>query len=302
MADERGIITFVYRGGDRDTVPLYATHITIHETVKVIKAEAFYQHPNIIEVSCHIGVIKICAWAFGDCPRLKRVIMLGVEDVGRGAFDRCIALTNVECNKLEKIGQRAFHGCRSLISIDLPSAKSVEDYAFNACKDLKNARFGKYLRRIELWAFSGCLSLERIALPLKNGLIPHDNTFKDCENLNSVDLVEIEALNETIDALLLEEWKIDMRTEINSINQILPNTYAGGYNAEEVTYDDGEKALRIWQWMSNLLLKIFEYKGSHRRIVEGAAEILQVALPHDTVTTNILPFLDLPSDSNSNDG
>ena len=94
-------------------------------------------------------------------------------------------------------------------------------------------------------AFCNCTSLERIALPLKDGVIglADDTIFKYCHKLNNVDLVE--GVHETITALLLKEWKNDMKEEIDTINRILATTSAGDYDR-----DAGGKAQAIRLWMS----------------------------------------------------
>jgi len=87
------------------------------------------------------------------------------------------------------------------------------------------------LERIEETAFDYCDSLERITIPLNDGLITDNNTFVGC-NLKHVDLVQ-GPIHETIAALPLEEWRNDMNAEIDSINLILPNTSAGGWDTDE---------------------------------------------------------------------
>eukprot|EP00984_Skeletonema_dohrnii_P018936 scaffold8973_cov75-Skeletonema_dohrnii-CCMP3373.AAC.8 len=111
---------YVYTGG---VVPRHVTRVRIDESVSVIPARAFYQHPNITELYCHGGVKKVEEYAFAFCLSLRLVIMRGVEDVERGAFFCCEALTDVECGKLEIIGREAFSDCEFLRSINLPSAK-----------------------------------------------------------------------------------------------------------------------------------------------------------------------------------
>ena len=92
----------------------------------------------------------------------------------------------------------------------------------------------------------------------------------------------------TIDALLWEEWKNDMNAEVASIHQILPNAYAGNYN------NNGKKAIVLRRWVRNVLRKIIYYKSRHRRLLKEAESRLQLALPHDIVMNNIVPFLKLP--------
>ena len=60
---------FVYTGGGPGVIPDEATHVTIHESIKVISAELFQRHPNIIQLVCHNGVVIIEERAFHNCPR-----------------------------------------------------------------------------------------------------------------------------------------------------------------------------------------------------------------------------------------
>ena len=87
----------------------------------------------------------------------------------------------------------------------------------------------------------------------------------------------------------MEEWKNDMNEEINAINRILPNTYAGNFR------DVGGKAQAMKSWIRSVLRKIIHYKAEHRRYLNVATAALQPALPNDIVLKNILPFLELPS-------
>ncbi|KAK1737830.1 hypothetical protein QTG54_011602, partial [Skeletonema marinoi] len=208
MAAEGDNIRWYTYTGDR-RVPDDATHITVDESVTVIPADAFSEHPNIVEVICDVNGKKVEEFAFTRCPSLRRVIMPGVEIVEGSAFIECYSLANVECGKLEIISEYAFDGCESLRSIDLPSARIVEGNAFNYCRTLTDVTFGSELERIEEAVFYDCRSLERITIPLKDGIITHDNIFTECNNLKHVDLIE-GPIHETIAALQLEEWRNDM--------------------------------------------------------------------------------------------
>ena len=287
------IITHVYRGEEGEIIPDEATHITVGEGVTFVRARAFCDHPNIVEVFCHDKVEKIEDMAFYGCPNLRQVIMPGVKEVEEMAFQYCPALRDVECGMLEIIGQFAFSRCHKLTSINLPSARIVGS-AFAHCAALTCVKFGNTLERMERRAFYDCPSLERITIPLKDGLITDDNIFQGCESLTQVDLVEGE-LHETIVALHLEEWRNDMNEAIGSIYRILPNTRAGYYNySYHGDQDDGEKAQVIRTWIRSILFKIIHYQGEHRNILDDVATTLQLALPHDIVMKNVLPFLELP--------
>ena len=217
--------------------------------------------------------------------------MPGVKEVERRGFIGCVALADVECGKLEIIGVAAFGSCLSLINIDLPSAKFVGRYALDYCKALTNVEFGSKLESIRDEPFAGCTSLERINIPLKDGMIS-DDTFQGCKKMKHVDLVEVAILHETIAALQIEEWKHEMNEEIVSINQILPTTPAGNFYSQE---DVGGKGREVRLWIRSVLHKIIHYKAQHQSYVNEAATTLQLALPSDIVIKNVLPFLELPS-------
>eukprot|EP00985_Skeletonema_marinoi_P004618 scaffold2006_cov77-Skeletonema_marinoi.AAC.3 len=283
---------YIYNG--RDAVPRHVTRVRIDESVSVIPAWAFDEHPNIEEVVFHKGVEKVEAGAFSYCPFLRRVIMPGVKEVEECAFWNCAALTDVECGKLEVIGGCVFSENGSLTSVDLPSIKIVMADAFASCTALVNVNFGAKLESIRSGTFNGCTSLERITLPLKdNIMITDDNVFRGCENLKHVDLVEGAILHTTIDALLLENRQNDMYREIDAINQILSTTPSG-----DATHggDDGGKAEAIRMWIRSVLHKIVHYKAEHCRLLNNdVATTLKLALPNDIVFRNVLPFLELPS-------
>ncbi|KAK1733350.1 hypothetical protein QTG54_015909 [Skeletonema marinoi] len=280
---------YIYNG--LEAVPPGVTRVRIHESVTVIPARAFEGNCNIEELECHDLVKTVERSAFYNCTSLRKVIMPVVEVVEDCAFGDCKALTVVECDKLERIGGGAFSWCKSLTSINLPSAKIVEYIAFCDCHALAKVKFGDKLERIIRGAFRNCTSLEQITIPLKDGMNIADNTFQRCENLKHVDLVEGAVLRDTVDALLLDEWRNDMTDKLDVINQSLPTTPAGDH-----FYDEGEKARAIRMWISSVLFKIIHYKAQHRSLLNEVAT-LQQDFPQDIMLKNILPFLKLPSHS-----
>ena len=288
--DDNNFIRYVYRGEEGERIPREATHIFVGKDVTCVRAHAAFYHRNIVEVICHHNVEKIEEWAFRCCLSLKRVIMPGVKIVEEGAIQICPALTDVECGKLEIIKDRAFSECKSLRNINLPSARIVEGSAFYQCYALTDVKFGNKLERFDSFAFSACRSLQRITIPLKDGLITADSIFIGCRNLRHVDLIEGAELHESIATLQFESWRNDMHEEIDSINQILPNAWAGKWNTRlhYTTGDEytiGEKARVIRRWIRSVFRKIVRYQ----------AATLQLVLPRDIVMNSVLPFLELPA-------
>ena len=295
MAAEAGnnIVRYTYRGEEGEIIPREATHITIAEDCSFVRARAFFRHPNIVEVICHEDVVKIERAAFYECPNLRRAIMPGVEIVEEEAFFECRALADVECGNLEIIKDAAFCYCESLRSINLASVRIVKNNVFVCCDALVDAEFGNKLEIIEHSNFSSCRSLERITIPLKNGLFNEEDTFRGCDNLKQVDLAE-GALHETVAALQLKDWRDNLNEEIESIKRVLPDALAEeGWEDDEV-HDYVEKAREIRRWIRSVIVKIIGYKAEHQRVLNEAATTLQLVLPRDTVMNYVLSFLELP--------
>ena len=275
--------------GRESGIPDHVTHVLIDKGLNFVRAWAFESHPNIQELICHDGIEIIEQYAFNHCPSLRRVIMPGVKEVEHRAFHGCRSLTYIECGKLEIIGAWAFGACESLSVVDLPSIKIAGIYALHACKNLTNVKFGKDLESIRAGVFLKCTSLERIALPLKDYIIDDADIFQCCVKLKNVDLIG--GVHETVAALQMEEWKNDINEEIDSFNQNFASARAGN------DYNAGGKAREIDTWIRSILPKIVRYKAEHRRYLNEAAATLQPALPNDILHKNILPFLELPSDT-----
>ena len=288
---DNNAVWYIYTGAVGEVIPLEATHIIM--LAKVIPRKAFWKHPNIVEVICHEDVKRIGSWAFYGCPSLRRVIMPGVKIVEGSAFYNCTALTDVECGKLEIIEESTFSGCKFLKSINLLSIRIVERMAFHGCSALVDVKFGGKLERIGERVFGYCTTLERLTIPLKDGIISEDNVFYGCRKLKEVYLER--ALHETLAGLLLyEEWRNDLSEEMDSINQILPNASAGKWNCDSKSLESGEKAQAIRRWIKSVHGKIDHYKAKHQQLMDVAATTLQLDLPQDVVMNNIFPFA-LPS-------
>ena len=128
-------------------------------------------------------------------------------------------------------------------------------------------------------------------MPLKDGLNTLLFLFKGCHDLNHVDLAEEALLHELTAALHLENWKNDIKEEIDSINRILPETPAGDVDDE---FAISPKARAIKRWIRSLLSKLVHYKAEHQRLLGEMETSLQLALPREIVMNNIIPFLELP--------
>ena len=271
-----------------------ATHIGVDESISRILAAAFSHHPKITQMSCHKGVKRISRDVFLSCPRLRKVVMLGVEVVERNAFLNCRHVTDIECNELEMIERGAFYECVHLGGIYLPSARVVEQHAFCFCAGMRHAIFGKDLESLGARAFYGCFSMERITVPLRDRLITDTDVFEGCRNLKHVDLVD--EVHDTVSALLCKDWRKDMNEEIHSINQALERIHADAPSDLHVVRVDYEKmAEAIQEWLGCVLHKIIDYKAKHRLLLPKVADkLIELELPNDVVVNHVLPYLELP--------
>ena len=266
-ADGDGDI-FVYRGG---RPPQHVTHVLIDESLHEIEDNAFYRCQNLLTVDTHDGIRKIGKFSFLGCRSLRRINLNSVVEIDSIAFFDCRNLEFVEIgDRLETIGNGAFRQCSSLQHLKLPSIITIGPAAFYYCKNLIDIEFSERLETIEKQAFQDCLRLQRIAIPLKRDLFEYDdnveeyNQFYDCAQLTTVDLVG--GIHTTVASLHMDSWRTEMITEINRINQVLPNTSA----------DDKSEEIR--QWMTSVMDKMDHYKAAHCMYVKEAITLLELAL------------------------
>ena len=263
-----GVDIFVYRGG---RAPRHVTHVRIDESVEVIEVEAFEGCENLVHVETHDGIGSVGERAFCGCKLLRGINLRSVDEIGEHAFYKCRILADVDFgNKLETIGQCAFGGCSSLEHLKLPSVIIIGMQAFWMCSALTYIEFSNRLEAIEGQAFIGCERLERIAIPLKSDLFEYDdlferyNQFDRCDQITKIDLVG--EIHKTVASLHMENWRTEMSTKIDQINQVLPTT------------PTDEKSDEIRQWMDSFINKMDCFKAEHHRYVKEAVSLLELAL------------------------
>ena len=265
---------FVYTGGDHqvhDGVRL----ARIHEDVNIVRARAFCSRQrlfHLIYVEFHDGIEIIEEEAFDCCFSLCSSVnmlgirgpikLLGVKVIKAGAFNNCYVLTDVEFgDKLETIEQNAFSSA-GLKNVKMLSVRTVGRAAFSKCPWLTDVEFGSPLQTLQKDTFIGCDKLERIALPLRGGMI-EDGVFDQCPKLTTVDLVG--GIHQTVASLHMESWRNEMTEEINRINKVLPTITAG-------------KTEAIQQWMDSVINLLDHYKAEHNNLLKEATTLLELAL------------------------
>eukprot|EP00986_Skeletonema_menzelii_P019861 scaffold29433_cov223-Skeletonema_menzelii.AAC.2 len=263
--DDRDI--FIYRGG---RAPQHVTHVRIDKSVDEIEKNAFKDCEHLVKVDTHDGLRKVGSMVFWGCRSLRRINLKSVVEIDEYAFCRCENLESVEFGgNLERIGNDAFMGC-SLTHLKLPSIITIGISAFWDCTRLIDIELSERLETIEAGAFGRCERLQRIAIPLKRGLIVYDSVYHDytqfdyCEQLATVDLIG--GVYKTVASLHMKSWRTEMTAEINRINQVLSNT------------PSDEKTNVIRQWMDSVMDKMDHYKAEHYRYIKEGITLLELAL------------------------
>ena len=230
--------------------------------MKIIPREAFYCRRRLIDVEFHDGIERVEHRAFNNCTSLMGSIkLLGVKIIEEGAFT--LVLAEVQFGvMLETLGSCAFMNCDSLSNVTMPSGRSIGFSAFGICKQLTDLDLPEGVETIQEIAFYNCNSLGRIAIPLKSDI--EGNAFIGCTNLTTMDLVG--GIHRTVASLHLEEWKNEMKGEINRINEILPNTTSS------------QKTAEIQEWMRAVISRLDHYKAEHNALLKEATTLLELAL------------------------
>ena len=258
---------FIYRGRQ---APQHVTHALIDKALNEIEEEAFHECANLLEVDTHDGIRKIGESAFMQCTSLRRLNLKSAVEIAQHAFYLCENLESVEFGDyLETIRTSAFAYC-TFKHLKLPSIITIGNHAFYDCKRITDVELSERLETIGAGAFSGCERLQRIAVPLKRDLFPMNlflqeySQFFRCFQLTTVDLIG--GIHETVASLHMDSWRSEMISEINRINQVLPNTPE--YRKTDV----------IRQWMEFILDKLDHYKAEHCGYVREGATLLELAL------------------------
>ena len=165
----------------------------------------------------------------------------------------------------------------------MPSVRNIQDEAFSYCKDLTEAEFGINLESIGIGSFYECRKLQRIVIPLKDGLFPPDmnssltpldpdgdyyryTQLDDCHNLTTVDIVGAEKIQNTISSLLIESWSDEMKTEFERIKEL------------QRAYHRDHWAALIRRWIRSVIHKMGHYKAEHNRLLKEGMTLLELAV------------------------
>ena len=124
-----------------------------------------------------------------------------ITKLSDGAFSSFTKIKVVNFNKyITEIPNRLFYNCTSLekINIDYSKITYVGNEAFGGCAKLEEFKFeDSIIEKIGYSAFDGCASLKKVIFPDTLKKIGN-SAFKDCENINNLNLNQIEEIGDSV--------------------------------------------------------------------------------------------------------
>ena len=128
--------------------------------ITAIGERAFYSSESLISINLHEGVRKIGKEAFYNCSNLKRVTgtISGVKAIDERAFCGCISLKSVPGDgRVNHISDETFKNCASLENVRLKSnIETIGRCAFAGCSSLSRVSFKGKCKTISAQAFYNC--------------------------------------------------------------------------------------------------------------------------------------------------
>ena len=192
------------------------------------------------------------------------MVMLNVKNVDYSAFYACWDLSSVEFGRyLDTLGESAFDQCNSLETVKIPFVRRIGHRAF---QDTAISEFDIPLgcEVVEGCAFSGCQSLARLSMPLKEGMI-QPTALIGCPKLVHIDLIG--GVHDFVASLHLKEWRNEAKFEMNRINHVLP-----------LSGERTDKTTAIMEWIQSILDRMEHYKVEHNALLKEAMTILELAV------------------------
>ena len=135
--------------------------------------------------------------AFANCRSLSAFELPDGARLGKGVFTGCISLEEFSLPAdLKQLPDYSFNGCSSLrIVANTANLLSIGDYAFYSCISLKEFDFGPETVSIGRSAFGLCRDLSLDSIRGKNAVI-ESFAFTGCESLENIAVVGVREIGE----------------------------------------------------------------------------------------------------------
>ena len=165
-------------------------HLILPEGVEELMSHAFFNLPQLEEVTLPSTLRTIGHHAFFDCHNLRAIHLPdGVVSLGTYALGNCHALTQVTLPRnLTAIPDGLLLNCRSLTEVSIPgSVTSIGISSFEGCAQLQQLSLPESVTTLSRASFRGCQALTHVTLPWSLRTIPND-LLAGCTSLQQVDL------------------------------------------------------------------------------------------------------------------
>ena len=260
-----------------DMAFLYATikSVSIPGSVRRVGESAFLGCYALVTLTLGEGVQMIDGYAFCECENLKSVTLPGsLKTLGLAAFAYCARLEEVTMGEgVELIDEAAFYSCAALKSVNIPaSVRKIGYAAFAFCPSLQEVTFAADGHvEIDGYAFYGCTSLQRVALP--SGLTDiSEGAFSGCTSLAEVALG---AATTTIgEAAFFSCTSLGQIAIPASVTAIGPSAFAACSGMTRVDIAD----LEAWCGVQLADKYASPLYGAHHLYLNGE-EVIDLALP-----------------------
>lgn len=242
---------------------------------------AFEECENLKTVVFEEGVESISGdYMFDSATSIESVKFPStLKTVGEGAFYANYGITSIEWGGVENIGRYSFSACTSLEELEVPATiKYVGGGAFHECKGLKKVVIAA--ETIDSGAFSNCTSLTDIEIKptttnwigqgvfadcdaLEHFTFPDhfkstgENTFKDCNNLKTIDFANVEVIQSTCFAYCTGLTEVNIPGTVKKIEYL---AYQACNNITSVIFNEGTEV--IYSSFNTLKIKSYTIPAS----------------------------------------
>ena len=224
---------------------------------------------KIKKVIVEDGITSISSKAFYDCPNLTEVSIANtVTNIESSAFSNCTSLKSISFpSNVTKLGDYVLNGCTSLENVSIPgSVTEIGDYAFGNCTSLENLVLPEGVKNLGYGIIYNTI-IESITIPKtvtysdydsNGGALAGDQFLKDvvfedgiesvpaniCKKAGSIERVTIPSTVTKIGYSAFREC-----TEISSINipkavsLIEDNAFNGCTSLKSVNIEENTKKL-----------------------------------------------------------
>ncbi|MBQ2361409.1 MAG: leucine-rich repeat protein, partial [Prevotella sp.] len=206
--------------------------LTLPNSVKTIKGNAFGHCEKLTSVTIPKGVNTITSNPFSDCTNLGSIVVESGNTIYNSA-NNCNAIIETSTttlisgckntkipNNITAINHHAFSGCYSLTEVTIPSSvTSIGGWAFLNCDNLYSIKIPKNVSSIGDMAFSNCDNLSSIVVESGN---THYNSVNNCNAI----------IETSTNTLIVGCW---LTVIPNTVKAIGKSAFEGCYGLRSVT-------------------------------------------------------------------